>query len=542
MFTPGASLQPALGQQPARLACFMTTRVSRSQIHCTRRTFVTTSIRFSQPHAKFSKVYATADDAVADVRSGSTILSAGFGLCGVARLPIETLIEALHRRGVESLHSLTAVSNNAGLEGKGGLSILTKAGQVDNLILSYLGNNKGLEKKYLSGRLAIELCPQGTLAERLRAGGAGIPAFYTPTGAHTLLQDGEIPVRVDESGQTLERGKARETREFDGRSFLLETALTGDVAIVRAWKADNAGNCVFRYATKAFGPLMAKAAKLTIVEAESIVNTGEIDPNDVDLPGIFVDRVVPATAEKHIEILKLRDPEANAQSETATNFAQEQRNRIGRRASRELKEGYYVNLGVGIPTLAATFIPPGRTVWIQSENGILGMGAYPTKDEVDADIVNAGKETVTLVPGASCFDSSESFAMIRGGHVDVSILGALQVSANGDLANFMIPGKVFKGMGGAMDLVANPDLTKIVVATNHLAKDGSSKIVDKCELPLTGARCVSTIITDLCVFQVDRKNGGGLTLTELAPGVTVEEVRSKTDASFSVANQLKAME
>lgn len=539
MFTLGASLQPALGQQPATLACFITARVSRSQIRCARRTFVTTSVRFSQPHAKFSKVYATADHAVADVRSGSTILSAGFGLCGVA----ETLIEALHRRGVESLHSLTAVSNNAGLEGKGGLSILTKAGQVDNLILSYLGNNKGLEKKYLSGRLAIELCPQGTLAERLRAGGAGIPAFYTPTGAHTLLQDGEIPVRVDESGQTLERGKARETREFDGRTFLLETALTGDVAIVRAWKADKAGNCVFRYATKAFGPLMAKAARLTIVEAESIVSTGEIDPNDVDLPGIFVDRVVPATAEKHIEILKLRDPEANARSDTpATNLAQEQRNRIGRRASQELKEGYYVNLGVGIPTLAATFIPPGRTVWIQSENGILGMGPYPTKDEVDADIVNAGKETVTLVPGASCFDSSESFAMIRGGHVDVSILGALQVSANGDLANFMIPGKVFKGMGGAMDLVANPDLTKIVVATNHSAKDGSSKIVDKCELPLTGARCVSTIITDLCVFQVDRKNGGGLTLTELASGVTVEEVRSKTDASFSVANQLKAME
>jgi 3-oxoacid CoA-transferase len=169
---------------------------------------------------------------------------------------------------------------------------------------------------------------------------------------------------------------------------------------------------------------MAKAAKLTIVEAENIVEIGEIHPNAVDLPGIFVDRVVPATADKQIEVLRIRDAaDGNSAQKSAINEGQRRRNRIGLRASQELKQGYYVNLGVGIPTLAATFIPPGRTVWIQSENGILGMGPYPTKDEVDPDIVNAGKETVTLLPGASCFDSSESFGMIRGGHVDVSILG-----------------------------------------------------------------------------------------------------------------------
>jgi 3-oxoacid CoA-transferase len=166
------------------------------------------------------------------------------------------------------------------------------------------------------------------------------------------------------------------------------------------------------------------------------------------------------------------------------------------------------------------------------------QGPYPLEEEVDADIVNAGKETVTLIPGASCFDSSESFGMIRGGHVDVSILGALQVSANGDLANYMIPGKVFKGMGGAMDLISNPDETKIVVTTDHTAKDGSPKIVQQCSLPLTGARCVSTIITDLCVFQVDRESGG-LTLTELAEGVELDEVKQKTAASFVVADKLE---
>ncbi|KAJ5919422.1 hypothetical protein N7466_010365 [Penicillium verhagenii] len=489
-----------------------------------------------------SKLFKDADAAVADIKSGSTILSSGFGLCGVAESSIlETIINAMGRRGPDQLHSLTAVSNNAGSAGKGGLSTLSQNGQLNRLILSYLGNNKVLEKKYLSGDIAIELCPQGTLAERLRAGGAGIPAFFTPTGAHTFIEEGKIPVRMDESGKVLESGKPRETREFNGKKYLMETALTGDVAILRAWKVDEAGNCVFRYTTKAFGSIMAKAAALTIVEAENIVPVGSIDPNDVDLPGIFVDRIVPATDEKHIENKKLRESEAGDMEGSNKSQAQIERERIGRRAAKELKQGFYVNLGVGIPTLAPSFLPKDIKVWVQSENGILGMGPYPTEEEVDADIINAGKETVTLIPGASTFDSTESFGMIRGGHVDVSILGALQVSATGDLANYMIPGKVLKGMGGAMDLISNPDKTKIVVATSHVAKDGSPKIVQKCSLPLTGANVVSTIITDLCVFQVNRATGE-LTLTELAPGVEVEEVRSKTDAKFAVAEILEIMD
>ncbi|MCY1213582.1 putative succinyl-CoA:3-ketoacid coenzyme A transferase subunit B [compost metagenome] len=212
------------------------------------------------------------------------------------------------------------------------------------------------------------------------------------------------------------------------------------------------------------------------------------------------------------------------------------REQMAQRVARELKDGYYVNLGIGIPTLVANYVPEGMQVMLQSENGLLGMGAFPTEDEVDADMINAGKQTVTAVKGASIFSSAESFAMIRGGHVDLTVLGAFEVDVQGNIASWMVPGKLIKGMGGAMDLVAGAD--NIIVTMTHASKDGESKLLEQCSLPLTGAGCIRKVLTDLAYLEIE---DGAFILRETAPGVSIAEIAEKTAGRLIVPDDVVEM-
>jgi len=476
-----------------------------------------------------AKFYDSVNEAISDVSDGNKLLVGGFGLCGIP----ENLIGALIKQGAKDL---TVVSNNAGVDNFG-LGLLLQTRQIKRMISSYVGENAEFERQYLSGELEVELTPQGTLAERIRAGGAGIPAFFTPTAYGTLIHEGGAPIKYNPDKTIAIASQPRESRNFNGRDYIMEEAITGDFSLVKAWKADKAGNLIFRKTANNFNLPMCKAGKVTIAEVEEIVECGEIGPDEVHVPGVYIQRVVKGDAyEKRIERLTyFKEP---SEAKQGSNPALEKRNLIIKRAACEFKHGMYANLGIGMPMLASNYIPDGVDITLQSENGVLGLGPFPRPGMEDADLINAGKETVTVVEGSSYFSSDESFAMIRGGHVHLTMLGAMQVGQYGDLANWMIPGKVVKGMGGAMDLVGSSG-TKVVVTMEHVAKNGKHKIVDKCSLPLTGKQCVDMIITELCVFEVDKQKG--LILTELADGVTVEQVKEATGCPITVSDDLSPM-
>jgi 3-oxoacid CoA-transferase len=438
----------------------------------------------------------TAAQAAAKVKDGDIIFGGGFGMTG-------NPVHLLHELAKTKTKNLTYIGNNVGEQNLGGGKLLLN-GQIKKMIGSFFTSNPDAVKAAQTGAVQYELLPQGTLAEAIRAGGAGIGGFYTPTSAGTVI------------------AKDKEVKIIDGKKFVFEKALHANVAFIRAWKADTAGNLTYRMTEQNFNKAMATAADLVIAEVEEIVAVGEIEPEHIHTPGCYIDYLVQAT-------LTIEDLGSSASVKNSAKKVDEGRMNMARRAFKELKKGDVVNLGIGIPTLVADLIKTEDGIILHTENGMLGVGPEPEGDAGAMDYpVNAGKVPVTALQGSSYFDSADSFAMIRGGHIDVAIMGGLEVDEQANLANWAVPGKPLLGVGGAMDLASGAK--KLIITMTHNNSDGSSKIVSSCTLPLTAMKAVDMIITDLAVFSFP---DGKLTLIDLMPGVTIEDVKEKTRASFA---------
>jgi 3-oxoacid CoA-transferase len=465
-----------------------------------------------------NKIVSDAAEAVADIPDGATIMVGGFGV--LHGWPT-TLLEALKERGSREL---TLICNIGGV-GPTSPQVLAENGQVRKLIATYgqiPTRRTPLDDAIREGKVELELVPQGTLIERVRAGGSGLAAFYTPTGVGTDLAHG------------------KEEREFGGRRFLLETALRADFALIRAGRGDRYGNLDYRGSGRNFNPLFATAAPVTVAEVDEVVGEGELDPEAVVTPGIHVDRVVRCERQLDPETLRAiaaalgraMDIEAREREVGPRGIAPDM---MALRAAGLLRRGEYVNLGLGLPALVSNFIGPEDGITLHSENGVLGYGALAAEGEENPDFYNASGHFVSLLPGASFFETSQAFAMARSGRVTTVVLGGFQLSPRGDLANWSVAVGV-GGVGGAMDLAAGG--ARVIVLMFHLTRDGRPKLVERCSYPLTAPGCVSTVVTDLAVIDIDRE---GFLLREVAPGVSAEEVRQVTAAPLRVADDVREM-
>ena len=475
---------------------------------------------YALPMASIDKVATSAAAALADVADGAQILLGGFGV--IQGWPT-SLIKALRAHGVRDL---TLICNTPGV-GPTSPQILAESGQVSTLVASYAAyptRPTPMEAAIKAGRVQLELVPQGTLVERVRAGGAGLAAFYTPTGVGTGAAAG------------------KEERAFDGRRYVLETAIRADFALLRAAKADRYGNVVYRGGSRNFNPLFATAARTTVIEVDEIVEPGEIDPEAVVTPHIFVDRVVrnehPLDREAIRELSRRYGKQWRLEARTSEGSPQGLPPELmARRAALLLHPGEYVNLGLGIPTLISSFIDPDRHITLHSENGMLGFGPLAGEGQEDVDLYNASGQLVCALPGASYFHSADAFAMARSGRVTTVVLGGFQVSETGDLANWHVPHTGVGGIGGAMDLAAGN--ARIIALMFHVARDGAAKLLRQCTYPLTAMRCVSTVVTDLAVIDID---ADGFLLRECAPGVSLDDIRRVTAAPLRVASDVCEMQ
>lgn len=443
--------------------------------------------------------------ALADLCDGASIAVSGFGTSyGFAC----SLLVAARDKGVKNL---TLISNGLGTAGQLRGMLLVASGQVRKLIVSFSsrpGQRTPADDLIESGDIDVELVPQGTLVERMRAGGAGIPAFYTPTGVGSPVANG------------------KEVRYFNGKAHILEHALTVDYAFLRAYRADRLGNVEMRGSSRNFVPSFAKAARIAIVEVDEIVDVGEIPAERVGLPGILVARVVKKTVEPDTGGLAPR--RAADQPREYNGKPGWTRSEMARRTAALFDEGSYVNLGTGIPTLVSNYVT-GRDITLHGENGIIGYGQMVDGEAIDMDVFNASGQFVSVLPGASFFDSVTSFEMARGGRLNAVVLGAYQVDEAGNLANFSLGDDRLGGIGGAMDLIAGKQ-TLIVMMEHHDSR-GRAKLVRQVGFPVTAPACVDVVVTDLAVL---RRNNGDWTLEEIAEGFTPDEIQSLTDLDLKL--------
>jgi 3-oxoacid CoA-transferase len=444
-----------------------------------------------------SKPVVSLQEAAALVEAGDTILVGGFGMTG-------TPTHLLHALAETEVHGLTYIGNNVGEVGLGGGRLL-RNGQLKKAIGSYFTSNPEVVAAATSGDLEVELIPQGSLGEALRAGGAGLGGFFTPTGVGTQLY------------------AESELRVIGGKEMVFVRAIRGNVALIRAWKADAAGNLQYRMTENNFNQAAATAADIVIAEVEEIVPIGDIPPEFVHTQALYVDYLVRA---------KLRPEDLGISMSISSGHKKVDKSRLAMVsvALDFLRHGDIVNLGIGIPTLIADLLSFDHGVTLHTENGMLGVGPRPNRGGAMRFPVNAGKTPVTAVSGCSYFDSASSFGMIRGGHIDVAIMGGLQVDQYGNLANWSAPGKPVLGVGGAMDLASGA--RKLIIVMTHVNHAGHSKVVKKCDLPLTANNVVDVLITDLAVFQFKQKK---MTLIQLMPGSSVAAVASATLAEYEVA-------
>ena len=461
------------------------------------------------------KVIDSPQKAIADVPDGATIAIAGFS---VGHRFATSLLRALRDKGTKEL---CLVCNSLGDPGAERGQMLAENKQVKKLIAAFSvrpGTPTASEEQIGTGEMAVELVPQGILVERCRAGGAGIPAFYSPTSVGTAIADG------------------KEIRNFDGKPHVLEHAIHVDYAFLRGYRADRLGNVQFRGGSQNFNPSFAKAARVAIVEVDEIVEAGEIPPELINLPGIFVSRVVKTT--QTVDGKAWRRPERRPSDKPRLYNGKPALTRAGiaKRAAALVKDGTYVNLGVGIPTMVSNYLQK-RDVILHAENGVLGYGQMVTGDDVDPDNYNAAGQFISLKPGASFFDSVTSFEMARGGRIDTVILGAYEVDETGSVANWSTADAKRGGIGGAMDLLSGKGV--LIIVMEHADSKGRPKLRRACTYPLTGKGCVSYVVTDLALLHWQQ---GRFFLQEVAPGFTAAEVMDLTEMKMTAAGEVRTME